>query len=379
MAATSESPMFTIADAMPEMATRKFTLFPRLPIELRHKIWHFAFAQPRIIKVSIYSREQIDECLRLARLPVQGNANNTTYSVVVSPHQIGNKLAHVNKEAQLFARDFYRGRIHFWHITGEPFSQTVKNGFFDFNPEHDFIELENVNCAIGNSVAFISHLKTIYDPRGIGLLNLAVGYDTLRQLRHYDPSADHINFRNTVAEVLNQLQEIFFISSGLPCHQNWYPSHAPEGPNSWSPEFPVCADGAASSFHRLRHDPRDIDQYLWKSLVDGAQFMRRNSMFEAWVAFLGKYSPTPQLLAGQQDHRMLLRKPKFPKNCDREVIENWANQELELSGTMARPGHAAGVKPAFGFWLFPMAVFLRTDGWPEWKDIRPELGLIDLP
>ncbi|KAI1094088.1 hypothetical protein F5B19DRAFT_490832 [Rostrohypoxylon terebratum] len=335
MVSTSKSPMFTIADAMPEITTRKFTLFSLLPPELRLKIWGFAFIRPRIIKTSIYS--------------------------LVDPYQTVNEITHVNREARYAAWDYYRVIIPCWYVTGIPFAQVITPQPLFFNPEHDFLEIENKSSAIDDTLAFIYHLKTLHDPDGFGLLNLAVKHMTLRQIRDFNPLSVRPLVRNTLTEFLSQLREVFFITSELRLYQSWNPNRTPEGPESWCPEVP----GDRS--------------YLKMALRDKVGFTQGNTaMVETWVEILQKFFPSPQHIAVRKQMRVLLRRAKFTDYCDRKVIERWANEELELSGAVERPNHAPGVKPVLGFWLFPLRFFFYPED-SEWEDIRPELGLIDLP
>lgn len=146
-----------------------FSLFSRLPGELRLMIWHAFLRGHRVIHIRI----DIDHFADRSAFPYTkenhlGNVKSGgVYSLRLGPHHWHqtSPLLRVNSEARAAALAFYR--VHL------PCDQRPGGRLLYFNPEYDFLHVKQVifRCLMAD----LLHDCKAYDPKARGILNLIVG------------------------------------------------------------------------------------------------------------------------------------------------------------------------------------------------------------
>ena len=395
----------------PSTLNSSFTLFPLLPPEIRLLIWHHSLRRQRIVDVALEAYTQSET--------PYGCTDGKQHRVIVSGHQVLSKLLRVNSEARQAALSFYRVHIpcQFFKPNREHVPTPVT---FYFNPEYDMLRFIFRSPATDAFIHFLYHLKHTYDPHGTGLLRLAVDIVSLNDndLRIFDPSRFENDVRECVVDTLNQLQEVFFIEIVSIGRQILgYMNGINTSDNMFNRSFPILT-ATTLTFDRLPRDPRHIAKDL------GQLYMGHDprNMVLVWQDILKKWAAVPS----QVEYRLLLAFSPPGQNLvsDRESADAWLQNEedewtgkwrlddrlengnwaLRYWGSTDRFSHCQvgalhekyrnedlekAVKPAFGFWLFPLEALgsitveeLDRWNWPElcrMTDQWPELALSDLP
>ncbi|KAI1139293.1 hypothetical protein F5Y05DRAFT_343634 [Hypoxylon sp. FL0543] len=386
--------IFSPADAVPASPRKTFELFPSLPPELRVKIWRAALERQRIIRLRLRNRLLMDGLL--AR---QGKAGLKTrkdecYSAVVNGYQTLSKFFRVNRESRDVALGFYRVHVPCWLVKGATRDDAMEPGTFYFNPEYDFLW---INTDTGHIPEFFHDLKTIHDPSGVGLLNLAVDHAGLIAsfgLCSIDPLELDPLVRKTFTEILTQLHEVFFVQIQWTGRQVFgYRNGALTPETQLNLAFPIFT--VQPSFDRYGTDPRPIGRDLAKVFVNTDP----RHMLHAWDRLFYDYfggSVIPET-----EYRILLAYAPFSDgiyDCmdarthlgheeDDWVAETSRNDRFRL---LPGDGPEAAAETAFGFWLFPVNAFgpLPQNPTDEFRaeqprniDLReywPELALANL-
>lgn len=215
-------------------------------------------------------------------------------------------------------------------------------------------------------VSFPYHLKTIHDPRHAGLLNLAV--NGLNGNGFYELLLSDLDseVRSAFVETLTQLCEVWFVST-------------PRA-GMFNRSLPIMT--VVPMFERLHRDPRAIAQDL-KALT-GLAGLR--DVIQLWLQLQKKWRIVPLGI----DYRFLLAfDPTIAGDpiSDRTSAKTWLQKEDDRwNGRAPDDGFLMGrevkwpvgaenekpinedlekaVRPAFGFWLFPVEALGPTD--QEW-------------
>ncbi len=305
--------------------------------------------------------------------------------VIKSAYQIPCVLLQVNTESRKAALSFYRVRIpcSIWKM-GSKVSSRI-SGIIYFNPEYDVL---SVRLRSQDTLPeFLYRLKTIYDPRHVGLLHLALGPECYRKPDRFADSmisALPPDMRVAVAEVLGQLHEVFFIFSER--LENHY---------SRNRSLPVMA--TVPNFERFPRDLRGISQDLQNMLY--VYDLSSRFLLRTWLQRLEEKGMSP----ARAQYRLLLAYEPLVRILDREGAERWVREkddspttgsiadrdqnEVPCSRRLARHEDPDYVNSrAFGFWLFPLKeIDLPADKW--FRSMRyvysreplPELCLFNLP
>ncbi|CAJ2506630.1 Uu.00g078160.m01.CDS01 [Anthostomella pinea] len=378
-----------------------FPRFALLPTELRHQIWKNSLEHQRLLKVELETRLD-DEALGTPRHPRASQVSQPVrgggYHLVRTSHQAYGELLRVNVESWEVALRFYRVQIPYWYSNPTGHVERER-GIFYFNPEYDILQLEwfDPMCL----VEFLYDLKT-YDPKGIGLLNLALDIDDLdsHDLDLPQQSGQEAAVMDACKDTISQLREINWVANSYSGRQvtgmiNDFP-HVKKGESNHScPIMPVTV-----SFDRMCRDPRpiapDLHQVL-ASMVDPI-FVRM-----LWRTFLRELDIRPAQPASQRfmvacmpisHETAIVDVETADELLDvedeqwRQAQKQWPNMGLEVAGQDPVEELESAVRPAVGFWLLPMdlyqlieapsdsqpsnLVFDATNHWPE-------LGLAILP
>ncbi|KAI1485560.1 hypothetical protein F5X96DRAFT_659429 [Biscogniauxia mediterranea] len=403
MASQSRPQVFARAPHHTSGQDVRFPLFPQLPTELRLKIWQLSLLErQRLIKVHLMSRTIMDLLLIAHRNeepePDSHHGENSPYyCAIVDGAPMRSKLMRVNAEARRQALAFYRVRIPCRFGANGFFSMgqaETAPGTLYFNPEHDFLHVRQQTN--GEFVRFVHDLKTTYDPRHVGLLNLAIDSTGLTGscgMCLLDPGELEPELRREFAATLRQLREVFFVSvQGAGRHTGGIlGGGAPTDEFSFNRAFPVMAAAASTSgFERLARDPRPVADHLRRVFVGSDP----RPMVRDWQRLLASFDvsePPPP----KTQHRFLLSFEPSPRAGDtlvrsREIAEDLLMREEQIWSDIIAVARKSGRRDildqpgetAFGFWLFPLE-FL--DGLPQTQtmvDVTehwPELGLVSLP
>ncbi|KAK4200745.1 hypothetical protein QBC40DRAFT_326104 [Triangularia verruculosa] len=367
-------------NATNQAANEVFTLFPLLPAELRVKIWRTSLQRQRIIQVVLTPIKEAK-----SRYDIDGSIdtpNGEEFIAEVGGFKTISKLMRVNREARHEAQLFYR--VHLpcrfikpWEIKARPDSPT--RGMLHFNPEYDFLHLFHTKDNGDNPVAlltlsnFVYHLKTTYDRRHVGLLNLALDRDPAKAdwragAVHFDASFDASkllpNVRNALIKTLSQLQEVFFVFRTSIVKDR----DQPEGDQfELLHNSPLPIWSASPSFDRIPCDPRPS---VLETLKEKASFywFGLDSTLNDWNRFLAElgipllgaesccrtsYScgltySVDSALTWESFVREAVAKPQHYV-FDAETAQNYLRLQRKRAGESR-----AGWTPAFGFWLFPL-------------------------
>ncbi|KAI9150456.1 hypothetical protein HJFPF1_10222 [Paramyrothecium foliicola] len=370
-----------------------FTYFHALPAELRLKVWSYAVPRRRILKVRLRNRVLSDTLLERQGVLRPPSHAEERYGVVVDGYQTINKLFRINRESRDVALAFYRVQFPCWYINGATTRDTrMTPGTMYFNPEFDCLCIRNDT---GQVIDFIHDLKTVHDPRRVGLLSLALDNNGLKGdegLCKTNPAMLSVAIRTSFQETLRQLRQVFFIhlqSTGR--HVFGFSSGAQSSEMHQNMAFPIM--GMALNFDRLRPDPRPIERDLGKVFLDRDP----REMVHAWRQLLHSWigaSPT------KLEERILIAfSGTIPTIFTSEDAQEWFQREERAWITQnSRHGGfnelasygSLTTQTAFGFWLFPINAFgplpaPRQRLWPvsqhywDLTAFRPDLGVVELP
>lgn len=375
---------------------RAFSLFLQLPRELRLKIWQHSLRRQRIIKVLLQ-----DVSWQTVIQATEHSGTNDHYCAVIGGYEVLSKPLRVNIEAREAALGFYRVHVP-CRFTGEAEGEVKTSpGILHFNPEYTVLQIHPQLPVKDTLVDFLYRLKTVYDPRRVGLLNPAVDLNGLNGNDLYLLKSEDLDpeVREAFEATLKQLHEVWFVST----HSNGRTivgrySGVPTNEVIFNRSFPIRTSTPA--FERLRRDPRAIAEDLSKLYVGGtdprrmlhlwAQLLKRCNVSETKTIYKFCLSFTPpgrpyqiynresatrwlqqedDTWRGADQDRVAIDENSFAYGFQREGIrfevgaksEKYKNEDLEKA-----------VKPAFGFWLFPMEVLGQypEEGVPEAEGFR---------
>lgn len=394
-----------------------FTLFPFFPTEIRLLIWEHSLQSQRIVNVSLDTTKQVLPCREYTDT---GFIDYDQWHRAIFPaHQALSKLFRVNSEARQAALSFYRVQIpcHFFKVNGKKDNSTPM--IFYFNPEYDILKFSLRNASTDAGIHFLYHLKYTYDPQGVGVLKLAVDIDSLTgpNGRAREPTwlKSQNEWREHIKETLDNLQEVFFVQPVSVGRQMLGYMSGNASDILFNRSFPIMT--TTSAFNRLPRDPRYIAEDLrhihlgvdprhmvrhWYNILDkwgaapskidyrvllafsppGQNFVSDYKSAEAWLQneedeWTGKWRLGDKFQSGSWALRYWELTDRFSTCQVGALHEKYRDEDLEKA-----------VKPAFGFWLFPIeALGPITEEelgreWPvlcKMTEYWPELALSFLP
>ncbi|KAM0467410.1 hypothetical protein ACHAP7_011977 [Fusarium lateritium] len=353
-----------------------FTLFSKLPYEIRVAIWKSSLQVQRIIKIHVHWHMQYVANRAYNGLPVppmERRKDGPAYYPVVQGFQVLSKLLRVTRESREAALSFYRVRVPCWLTHGISKSNLWVPGELYYNPEYDFIHLQQDNVDI---IEFMCKLKTIYDPRHVGLRNLALCGSLLggraQGLHIIDPSTVTPETLRTFKQMVSGLEEVWFVSiqrvgRQLIGYETGWPSIYK---TFFERSVPITA--MPLRFDRVGPDPRAIGNDLSHLHLLNPKFL-----YNAWQNVLEKFEIEPSEI----QYRFLFTfSPSSDEIYNRTDASNWLQKEddiwtgkqksdgpfssLHLTKTPASETPAfknenleLAVLPVIGFWLFPVDAF----------------------
>ena len=386
-----------------------FTLFPLLPPEIRLKIWRHLLEHHRII--TVHWGIQLEPLVE----PTENHARP-----IINGYQSFDKLLHVNHESRRTALSFYRVHIPCKIRRGPTGEGEITPGIFYFNPEYDFLLLNSGLWAKDTLIEFLYHLKNTYDPCHVGLLNLAVTGNGLNgnDLCDLEPSDINPDVGASFTETLTHLRYTFFVQTVSAGRHVTGISSGIGSETILNRSFPILT--TTTSFELLSSDPRPIAGDLEQVYVETDPF----GMLSPWQQLLKKWNASPSRI--QYRFMLAYTPPGLTHIYDRKSAENWIQkEEYEWTGGWRMDDRLTennwgyrfwedsnkistgpigalhekyvnedlekAVRPALGFWLFPIHAF---GGFPAEESVQnrsfgkeflnltqywPELGLLSLP
>lgn len=275
----------------------------------------------------------------------------------------------------------------------------MKWGIIYFNPEHDFLHITPRWSVKHTLFNFMYHLKTTYDPRGIGLLKLVVEVNDLagNDLHLIDPSTPELDGKSKMAftQIVTNLREVIFYSTIRAGRQILGYHNGVFTPEIiYNRSFPI--EAKVPTFDRLPRDPRAIGEHL-KQVYIGLQDHR--DQIHLWHQLLKNWGitspeieykwhiafepPETEVIVDHKSANEFMQKEENLWNGIEEPAEKPVFPSLWKSGYKFPVGAESAryknedletaVKPAFGFWLFPIDVLepVGKNRAPEERHLGP--------
>jgi hypothetical protein len=372
----------------PHGTTAMFSLFSSLAIELRIRIWEYVLKHHRLLKFEIKDNGPSPSPDSTTKTPGQD------YTATIQGIQLYSKLLRVNREARKAALKFYRVHIPCYLPTSDQHQGSKKGtkSIIYINPEYDILHLCFHHPAEHGVVSFMHDLKT-HDPLSVGLLNLALGPNSMTAL-HSITALSHLSTRTSFLATLTQMRNLIWMAD----------SHAGRAILGFFEGFPATTGvrfnhsmpikPSTPSFDLLPRDPRAVGPELRQVLTAACDPREMRVQWRALLARLGIQQAVPTrervlFACDPPQYEEQVRDARSAARFVREEEERWLRTQQRWSMLVRqRAGRvpvegpaelAAAVRPAVGFWLFPAEalgdlngafggmknVFDMTGYWPE--------------
>ncbi|KAL8348363.1 hypothetical protein RB598_001593 [Gaeumannomyces tritici] len=408
-----------------------FRLFPALPAELRLRVWRVALERNRIIRVLVASHLDIEtggggadaelECRgqipaippHLVRSIPRIYGSDINYTVVADGYDLVNPLLSVSTEARQVALRFYRMRVpcifggnaskkwvdSLCAAAIPPPGKSWSHGTLRMNPEFDFLLRLGSEETYGRNlegredvtIDFIQRFKTVYDPNGVGILNMVVNMEALKSLNGVPRQSILASSALTEAfrETFSRLRQVWFLDLCPTGHGLGHNTLSQPGTRPFfSYSYPTMV--STPNFDRLPRDPRAINLARVPSfrIRPGVEtfFPQWRRLMEAWGVF-------PEGKVGTTNFRLMLAADSRPFGQSYDQTGAWqclGTEKYRFNAAVSGRDDVAvdNVNPVFGFWLFPTTALPpdigQTAAWVQLvaMDMRaswPELGVFKFP
>jgi len=392
-------------------------------------IWRFALRRQRIIRLYLGDPD-LEEDLDTVKDRLRSDPHALhhaleeprRYTVTMCDSRLLSKFFRVCSESREEAKKHYRVHIpcRYLNLPGLPGSSVgpmfiralceklpppTTPGTSYMNPEWDFL---HITCWPNTTMwlpPFLHDLKTSYDPRGHGLLNLVVpsddyggGSTAAGSTLDLEPSAIHPNFRDSVKATLQQLHEVFIEDTQILGRINAGDVLYLSAEYWFNRSVPMST--GIPPFDRFPVDPRPISRDLEKQYMDTRSCRDKLGMFQS---LLSRFGVAPTLPDGSTtEFRLMVAHKAYLGGSDshnissKEEAEEWLERDYErwwvnrkwATGNQGRkffedePHYVMESEPAFGFWLFPIEVVAMLNETAnvdkrvfDMRCYAPELGL----
>ncbi|KAI0816728.1 hypothetical protein GGR55DRAFT_251380 [Xylaria sp. FL0064] len=292
------------------------------------------------------------------------------YDAIVENRQRPSGLLFVNRDSRDAALSHYRVQIPCW-FTSDSTNNSFpwRPGTLYFSPERDFLWIRN---GMGHVADFLHDLRTVHDPRQVGLLNLAVDRNARMGFRNIDPTLLDPSVQKSYKETLCQLREVLLVEEHIVGRHVIGRAGVTDWDYRLNRAFPVST--AIPEFHIVGPDPRPIGQHLGNIFLWGDPCSAAD-LFSRYVhSYLKGDRDMPQTR-----FRVLLTFDSGNKIHSCQDAEEWLRKEEDMwtsETSLHVPGQVivegsenSPVSTAFGFWLFSLDAF---GGLPQSSDQRRE-------
>ncbi|RMJ05158.1 hypothetical protein CDV36_014176 [Fusarium kuroshium] len=174
-------------------ATDSFRYFKRLPLELRWYIWELELKHERLLHVEAHFLEASPDDPAIE----SANGPGRAYEIILTEFLPISKLARISSESRAVASHFYRVQlpcVYRWE------GKEDMNGIFYFNPELDTLEIR------GKAFSNFAEDLWVHDARHVGLVNLALTH------RHFIPESK--DEYPVLRRIIPRLKRIVFLYLG---------------------------------------------------------------------------------------------------------------------------------------------------------------------
>jgi hypothetical protein len=367
---TASSEHLTIVNATyPLGKNNYFHFFPKLPTEIRLRIWRCSLEQQRLLQIQVEKRHLEDNHPYQAQEKNDGLIDKPNYDINVAGACLNSKILSVNVESRQSALNFYR--IHIPSDPGKTKDGSRTNVLY-VNPEYDFVFIQANLFPEGAIANLLSNIKNL-DPRYVGLRKLALDETGIQNLTATEEIS---SFRgaSTFVDCLCSLEEIIWVAEstvGRAC-TGWRQDYPNVGVR-FNHSMPLRS--ITPIFELLAKDPRPIGFDLKYVLTANGDPRR---MRLDWQELLARWKirhkqPIKErvLFATRNPRNHIYDAPKAAEYLKTEE-ERW----VELQRTRPRiftmdsgklPYEDAeklsnAVRPAIGFWLFPAEALGSLEG-----------------
>lgn len=393
-----------------DIRDQTFHPFPRLPAEIRIMIWAHALRRPRLISMQVstehYDLEYTKPCTNHLSGPQTSN-----FYVFVNGYQLHSNFLRVCREFRVEALKVYRVHIPCAFVSTKDSGRTYRDrshnflyyrstpGTLYYNPENDVLHikqkagLRNRNW-LQSFIRFVSSLKTIYDPRHVGLLNLVLEKRDIQDLFHQEPLEQDPPWRRSIAsksfqETMGQLRQFWLMQKKYYLPRN---KRCSASMNLNAIRFTVPRVLSVPTFELLEADPRNAlrEDNLGNVLNIGSQFVDDpRELISLWQTSFGQIGVQ---LSDETNYRVMYTDDRWyqyawDKSTTNECLEEYRREHALLDPSRnQRPfkeDMQTAVRPAVGFWLLPLEAFSGFKPYDEtWRGLsgfRPQLALSKLP
>ncbi|ORY02676.1 hypothetical protein BCR34DRAFT_591847 [Clohesyomyces aquaticus] len=355
-----------------------FHHFPRLPPELRLRIWELSVQKHRLLEAQITSK--FHDTKNPPYSTLDELFSDRKYIILVRGIQLHSKLLRVSRESRKEALRFYRVHIP-CYLHKARSVRGYKRSILYFNPEYDYMHVILNGSTSHDFIDLIHDLKS-QDPRGVGFINVALGgsSDTHRIALSYLSMTSTFNSpaRATFIDFLTSLKNILWmaqspagrIMQGRYIHPRCptYAFNHSMPVKASSPSFSLLEKDSRPISSDLKHilthspDPREI-RAVWRDILKNWGVRREMPVRERVLFAFDPFSYEGE------DIYDFKSAEKFLEEEQEEWVENQRfAHEFEPANAIttesAKPlpteGEAA-VRPAIGFWLFPAEALGETE------------------
>ncbi|KAF5649155.1 uncharacterized protein FTJAE_1151 [Fusarium tjaetaba] len=341
--------------------TDKFTLFSKLPVEMRLKIWEDALSHYRHIKVIVSDENKWEFSVwncHYERVDFQvDDVEGQPYTVFVKKNTAYHPLLHTTSESRDVAKKFYRVQLPCRRLGPDGGSL----GTLFLCPELDTIHLETRTLSLKH---FEKFAQTIFaaDKLNVGLVNLAFNCE----LRHGEGEfAISDNERLLFIEAIRRLEVLTFV--GL-------------APNKCTQLLLYGSD-----LRVINDSPHLMDKLVQSDEYDKGYFKYKSGLYdnELTAVHIGNEDPrngyysfcnlmqlldNPEGVYTAKEQFMLTHNYEPYYVC---INGNRYQRRGDLACTRREYRQYSQEPPAIGFWLFPLSAI----GPFYLDDIYPGFGL----
>ena len=347
-----------------------FHRFASLRPELRLRIWEHSLDTSRVIKIRLSVR-RFWEMSGDSNSPKHADSVSASgtrvlpppYTIRVKSPKTISKLMRVNHESRQAALSYYRIQVPcIYRINNED----PLHGLLCVNPDKDILHI-NVESGKETFAHFLSDLVH-YDPRGNGLIHLALDRHGIYSLKSQDNSSLQDDVRSSFLSTICRLETVYFMEitaagriflgrmSGIRAAGTKYAYHR---------SVPVMSD--SPRFQNIGEDPRLIHDEMKETYV--GTYDPRYMVYQ-WLRCLKNWGVTNQNIC----YKFVLATSRpGPSVSNREDAVAWLNREEEecsngiqiassdktalLRQQLQQPENSSDLmKTAVGFWVFPVEV-----------------------